>query len=229
MIFLNVTITLRELIKTGYDIKLDNFDIYVPKGKTIEEVRKRIKDKFILRYNDFYIGSEVPELFVEKLNFHIDYILPYYNQLYKSEDVEFNPLYNVDMTETFSHEVNNENTLLGNVNQENKTDSSTNSDNLNLENNTPKSKSSIEDLKNNLYLSNATRIVDDIKENSSNIQKTLSENKGNNKTIESYTRKNMGSSAGLPFSKALEQWRQVMLNIDKQLIEELKDNFLLIY
>lgn len=226
---MSTTITLRKLLNSGYDIKMNEYDVYAPKGYTKEQVRERIKKKFIYRYNDYEIGNEVPELFVEKLNAHLDYIMPYYNQLYKSEDIEFNPLYNVDMTETFTHEVIDEGGNKG-VNVMDTNNSRTNkTDGFMLENNTPKSKSSMEDLKNNNYLSSATRNIDETEDNSLIKQNSKTEIVANNTRTEKYTRKNEGSSAGLPFSKAVQQWREVMLNIDKQLIEELAVNFYLIF
>lgn len=226
---MNITMTLREMIAMGYNIGMDKYDIYVPEGKTAEEVRERIKKKFISRYNNFQIGCELPELFIEQLNAHIELIIPYYNQLYKSEDVKFNPLYNVDMTETYIHEVEEEGENKGNSKLDATNNATNNADGFVLENNTPKAKSSMQELKDNKYLSNATRSLDENKSTGTSNQNSSSEVKAKNKKIETYTRKNEGSSAGLPFSKALAQWRDIMLNTDKQLIEELAINFILLY
>ena len=43
---------------------------------------------------------------------------------------------------------------------------------------------------------------------------------------ETYTRKTEGSSAGLPFSNAIAQWREIMINIDMMIIEELEPLFI---
>ena len=58
---------------------------------------------------------------------------------------------------------------------------------------------------------------------------TNSINKGN--MNESYTKRTEGSSAGLPFSKAMLQFKEYVMkfNIDQMVIDELKDLFMNIW
>lgn len=85
------------MIESSFDIGLKDYVIY--KESFREELNKKIIDHFYFRE----IGLETPQLFKKFLNRKMNEIMPYYNQLYKSCDVEFNPLWNVEMHETFTH------------------------------------------------------------------------------------------------------------------------------
>ena len=69
-----------------------------------EETKARLLPKILLHYYQREIGFETVGLWKLKLNQKMREILPYYNQLYASEDLEYNPLHNVDNTHTHSGE-----------------------------------------------------------------------------------------------------------------------------
>lgn len=84
--------TLGDLVKRGYNVFDDSWDTHV------KEHKKELCDK-ILRYYWFYqIGSETPDRFIWYLNEQLARIMPYYNQLYASELIKFNPLLNHSIT-----------------------------------------------------------------------------------------------------------------------------------
>lgn len=72
-----------------------------------EETKSRLLPKILLHYYQREIGFETVGLWKLKLNQKLREILPYYNQLYASEEVEYNPLQNVDNTHTHSGEYAN--------------------------------------------------------------------------------------------------------------------------
>ncbi len=57
-----------------------------------------LEEKILLHYYTREIGYETTSLFRLKLNQKLREILPYYNQLYQSETIKFNPLINVNYT-----------------------------------------------------------------------------------------------------------------------------------
>lgn len=61
-----------------------------------EETKSRLLPKILLHYYQREIGFETVGLWKLKLNQKLREILPYYNQLYASEEIEYNPLQNVD-------------------------------------------------------------------------------------------------------------------------------------
>ena len=65
-----------------------------------DETRDRLLPKILLHYYTREIGFETVGLWRLKLNQKMREILPYYNQLYASEDIEYDPLKNVDNTHT---------------------------------------------------------------------------------------------------------------------------------
>ena len=87
--------------------KLFNFDFPIYD----EAYRSVLETKIIKHYYTHEIGSETVGLFQLRLDAKMNEIMPYYNELYKSAMIEFNPLYDVDITET--HEGSGEKTGRG--------------------------------------------------------------------------------------------------------------------
>lgn len=63
-----------------------------------ESYRAVLETKILRHYYTREIGLETVGLWKLKLNTKLNEIMPYYNQLYKSELIEFNPLYDVEIT-----------------------------------------------------------------------------------------------------------------------------------
>ena len=248
------TVSVYELIENGFDFGLQNYEIF-------NEDYRPVLNKAILEYYKFReIGYVNPAIWRDRLNQRMDLIMRNkYNALYKAKMTDFNPLFNVDLTETFTHEISNtgeeNNNNQTNFNTTSKTNSSQSSDsksttdnknnNLNLSSQFPSEEMTEGDLTDNVFVDSAQ------KGNNTTNEKTTSEdntetteknegsettiNKGinttSNKSIETYTRRNVGSSAGLPFSKALIQLKEFYdkYQLDKQVIDELKDLFIQIW
>lgn len=77
---------LRHLLSAGIQIFDDSWCTYVPTHKT------ELQEKIIRRYFFNQIGAETPERFVHYLNEHLSRVMPFYNQLYASELIEFDPM-----------------------------------------------------------------------------------------------------------------------------------------
>lgn len=222
-----------------------------------ENYRTVLNRKIFRHYGFREIGLETPELFKYFLQNKMNEIMQYYNQVYKSESVDFNPLYNIDITESYEHDVLNDN--IGSSDTTNEGKSKTNSDSTNnsttdnishdvansvgkdVMNDVPQSGTTFEDIDNHTYITSYERHQNnDTTDNTSN-SKTKTDNEytesndttsssntsynGKMTTTESYVKKTLGSSAGLPFSKAIKQWREIMLKIDVQIIEDLEPLF----
>lgn len=63
-----------------------------------ESYRTVLETKILRHYYTREIGLETVGLWKLKLNTKLNEIMPYYNKLYKSELIDFNPLYDVDLT-----------------------------------------------------------------------------------------------------------------------------------
>lgn len=63
-----------------------------------EKYRTILETKILKHYYTREIGLETVGLWKLKLDTKLNEIMPFYNQLYKSELIEFNPMYDVDLT-----------------------------------------------------------------------------------------------------------------------------------
>lgn len=110
----NYTIALGELCELevgvpvggGYSSIKDTIERAVPKVFDFdfpmfdEKYRDVLCGKILKHYWTREIGAETVGLFKLWLDTKLNEIMPYYNQLYKSTLLEFNPLYDVDITTT---------------------------------------------------------------------------------------------------------------------------------
>jgi hypothetical protein len=170
------TTELRYLIQNDFDLGLQDYPIhtftYNPLYKGVD-YRTVLNDKIKEHYYFREIGLETPALFKRMLNRKMNEIMPYYNQMYESIDIEFNPLDNVNLTETFTHSVTDNGTTTGtgsvdtngnNTNHEtlsntrtedlSQTTGNTNED-INIHQDTPQSGITEDDIKLNNYASSA--------------------------------------------------------------------------
>ena len=69
-----------------------------------EEYRSVLNTKILRHYYTREIGMETVGLWKHFLNTRLNEIMPYYNKLYQSELLSFNPLYDVDYTKTGTKE-----------------------------------------------------------------------------------------------------------------------------
>ena len=107
------TTELRYLIENNFDIGLKDYPIFD------ENYREPLNRKIINHYYFREIGFETAELFKRYLNNTMNEIMPYYNQLFKSELLEFNPFYNVDKTVTTDKNNNSVSDFVGNISGKN--------------------------------------------------------------------------------------------------------------
>lgn len=147
-----------------------------------EAYRSVIETKILKHFYTREIGLETVGLWKLKMNTKMNEIMPYYNQLYKSALLEFNPLYDVDVTR--SHEgantgdknsvesngetsgmnevyADNENTEKNSKGNNNGSVTSTNVNNANhLDKYSDTPQGSVTNLTNGTYLTNAREIID---------------------------------------------------------------------
>lgn len=208
----NYTTLLGNLIENSFDIGLKDYPIYD------EKHRQELNEKIINHYYFREIGFETAEMFKRKLNIKMKEIMPFYNQKYKSEDVEFNPLYNIELHETYTENRENVGESTSNLDTINSSKEGT----INVEADTPQGSITIDEIRENKY---ASKTNNNQNENINNgNSKSINNSKENGKNT--YSKDTIGSSAGLSFSHAIGQWREIMINIDMEIIAELSDLFM---
>lgn len=96
-----------------------------------ENYRSVLETKIIKHYYTREIAAETVGLWKLWLDERMNNIMPYYNQLYKSELLEFNPLYDTDITTDSNRKIKHEeNTKDSNL----RTDNTTTTDNITSKN-----------------------------------------------------------------------------------------------
>ena len=192
-----------------------------------ESYRNVLCGKILKHYYTREIGAETVGLWKLWLDARLNEIMPYYNQLYKSATIEFNPMYDIDLTTRHTRDndgvTNIENNSSGDSKQV--TDSSNDGVSRDLYSDTPQG--ALDNVDNETYLTNARKVVS----NGSVQGEATNEFKGNNKSetavtsTEEYLQTVQGKTGGASYSKRLQEYRNTFLNIDAMIIDELKDLF----
>lgn len=197
------TTELRYIVESGYNIGLADYPIFD------ESYRAHLNDKIIEHYYFREIGLETAGLFKRLLNRKMNEIMPYYNQLYKSEMIKIEPLLRVDLMETFHRTDNGE---------FNGTMSDT-TNNFNVYSDTPQGTLSTPEIQDNTYASSASK--DENTQNTNTNQTT--------DNVLDHTKHNWGNPGTRSDSEMLQEYRNTFLNIDMLIIEELEPLFMQIF
>lgn len=223
----------------------NNFEIFD------ESYRNVLCSKILRHFYTREICAETVGLWKLWLNSRMNEIMPYYNRLYKSELLDFNPLYDVDVkksyersgngtentTDTFENGTTSSNESTTASNSTGKQTNTDSSENYNLYSNTPQG--SLKGVDNGTYLTDARKIQDT---NTSNTDTTStnntetsgtsnSETSGTNKgdkkstSMETYVETVTGKQGGGNYSEMLQKFRETFLNIDMMIINDLSDLF----
>ena len=201
-----------------------------------ESYRNVLCTKILKHYYTREIGAETVGLWKLWLDTRLNEIMPYYNQLYKSAMIEFNPMYDIDLSTEHSKSFDGNTDVTGNSSENYNGNSDTisvdknNNTTRNLFSETPQG--SLDNVENETYLTNATKIMDSGNSESSTGNEFNSDRVINrtDKTIakntEEYMQSIKGKTGGASYSKRLQEFRDTFINIDKMIIDELKDLFL---
>lgn len=201
-----------------------------------ESYRSVLETKILRHYYTREIGLETVGLWKHFLNMRLNEIMPYYNKLYESELLEFNPLYNVryDTTHKGSESGTNNDTETGTV-SEDISDSITTErdwDDTSMDKFADTPQGTVTNLANNTYLTNARQIDRSGNDNSNEDytrDRDVSINNsrdGRFSNTDEYLRHVEGNNGAKSFSELLMQFRETFMNIDMMVINDLNDLFM---
>lgn len=184
-----------------------NFPIYD------EDYRNVLCTKILKHYYTREICAETVGLWKLWLNDRLNMIMPYYNELYKSAMLDFNPLHDVEITTTHQRTNNGNVDITGNTKETNGNVS------RRLYSDTPQG--AIDNLENETYLTDATKVTDDGNRTVNRSDNSVSSN------TEEYIEKISGkSNGGTSYAKLIMDFRKSVINVDKMIIDELSDLFM---
>lgn len=194
--------------------------------EVIEKAGLWNKDKLARKIIDHYfmreIGFETPALFKHYAKVTMQELMEEKLPLIYSSSIQYDPLVNVDYTETFERNVEGSAENSGTSNSSSNSSSSS----LGINNNTPQQRITKQNLETGAYASNVSQ-----GDNNSEIEdETSTSNSGSSNTSEEYTKKIKGNSGvSATAQKMVEQYRQNIIAIDKQIIEDLNILFMGLY
>lgn len=192
-----------------------------------ENYRKVLEIKILKHYYTREICAETVGLWKHFLANRLNEIMPYYNKLYQSELLAFNPLYDVDISTSHQGQ--------GSSNSEGEL-SNTRTDNLtrnvgetgtrrDLYSDTPQG--ALTNVENETYLTNAEKISDTKQTGitDTGTQTNVNITSDNVTTTDAYLNHVSGKTGGVSYSKLLKEYRETFMNIDMLIIEDLSDLF----
>lgn len=230
--------------------------IFTTKAEIFDENYRAVICKKILKH--YYlreICSETVGIWKLWLNTRLEEILPYYNQLYKSTLLEFNPLYDVNVTRSHNRKIDENKTENGTT-IETSTDKNTGSgsnknsgsssvsgngsgSSKDLYSDTPQG--ALTGVENETYLTNARKITNTDSSTSESSNSGTSEysntnerantkngsnsNTGTVNNTEEYLETVSGKQGSESYSNMIKEYRDTFLNIDRMVIAEFDDLF----
>lgn len=184
------------------------------------------KDKLASKIVDHYfmreIGFETPGLFAHKVKITMKEIMEDYLPVIYSNSIKFDPLVNVDYTETL------ERTIEGSSENSGSSESSSSSESsgLNIINNTPQENITRQNLDTGVYASQVNQSDTESEISDS----TSTENSGSSSQSEEYTKRIKGNSGVSATAQALiMQYREQIRAVDREIIMSLNSLFMGIY
>lgn len=192
-----------------------------------ERYRLVLCKKILKHYYTREICEETYGLWKLRLDTRMNEIMPYFNQLYKSELIKFDPLHDTDITKKGNRKQDNKDTQTAKstTTEVGNTNNNSTGSYRDLYSDTPQG--SLQNVENETYLTNARKQIGEGNSNTSN-NSTQTSNGEQNKQVnstEDYIETISGKYGGVSYSKMLKEYRDTFLNIDMQVIEKLSDLF----
>lgn len=179
-----------------------------------DRLAKKIVDHYYMRE----IGFETPGLFKHYAKVSMQEIMERQFPKIYSNFLEYDPLSNVDFTEEYTREIEGSSEGTSNSNSTN------NASGYNIINDTPQTRITKQDLDTGVYASQTNQ-----SDTSSNIEDETNAQSSSN-TIERFTRHEEGDNGVIITNQRLvKEYREIIVAIDEEIINELSKLFMGIY
>lgn len=188
----------------------------------IEKFNVWSKDRLARKIVDHYymreIGLETPELFKHYAKVSMQEIMERALPKIYSNFLEYDPLSNVDFTETYTREIE------GATEGSSSSNSTNTASGYNINNNTPQKRITKQDLNTGAYASSTNQ-----SDTNSSIEDETNAQSSSN-TIERFTRHEQGDNGVIITNQRLiKEYREIIVSIDEEIINELSSLFMGIY
>lgn len=210
--------TIQEIVAAAFPLI---FESQIPLFN--EEYRTTLFSKILRHFYMREIGYETYGIWKLQINNKLYEIMPYYNQLYTSAELEFDPLGNYNLSRTLTRTGTDDTTTNG-TNNETLDNTLTQSTKQGFSR-TPQG--TLANVETNAYLSEVT--IDTFTANSDSSRDTATNETKDRDYNETVTETVKGKNSGISNAEILQQYRQTFLNIDLQIINELEPLFMSIW
>ena len=211
-----------DVISNSWNKIFDNFSIFD------ESYRSVLCSKILKHYYTREISAETVGLWQLWLNTRMGEIMPYYNKLYESALLEFDPFKDTNYSRNHGGTFTGDTVRNGRseIEVDNSVTSHGISNSKNLFSDTPQG--AITNIKNESYLTNAT-LIKDTDTNTTNTDGNSTtqntETTGITNT-DNWIETIVGKQSTVSYSKLLQEFRDTFLNIDVMIINDLGDLFM---
>ena len=211
-----------DIISNSWNKIFDNFPIFD------ESYRSVLCSKVLKHYYTREISAETVGLWQLWLNTRMSEIMPYYNKLYESALLEFDPFKDTNYSRNHGGTFTGDTRRNGrsDVSVDNSVTSNGTSNSKNLFSDTPQG--AITNIENESYLTNAT-LIKDTDTNTTNTDGNSTtqntETTGITNT-DNWIETIVGKQSTVSYSKLLQEFRDTFLNIDVMIINDLSDLFM---
>lgn len=244
------TMQLREYVESWSQYESLSIKDRIEKGRTklfdfdypIFDVnyKKVFETHFIRHFYMREIGFETEGLFKFQLETWMLINMPYFNKLFESETIKFDPLINSEMQATHKNvkDVIQKQDSTSDATGNQTTTGSTTTDNFNrhLESTTPESRLSITAKDGEGLIEYASSIDENTENNkvnstgngssSSNVNSNVN---GSINETEDYIQNRTGKIGVVSYSKMLNEYRDSFIRIEKKIFDEMQELFMLVY
>lgn len=183
-----------------------------------DRLARKIVDHYFMRE----IGLETPALFKLKAKVAMQEIMESKLPLIYSNSLKYDPLINVDYTETFERNIKGDTENAGSSNS----NSNQNASGLNVNSDTPQGQISKQGILQGDYASSTNA-----SETESNIKDSTTTNSNSNSNTDETYKRNVKGNQGITasYQKMVEQFRDNIVSIDRDIIKELNSLFMGLY
>lgn len=203
-----------SIIATAYPKIFQNFPIFD------ESYRATLCTNILKRYYTQEIAFETVGLWKHYLNSELMLIMPYYNDLYNSQLLQFNVLEDADYYKEGTQDEQGTSKVAGN--ESNSTTTDNDYTRYNLYSDTPQG--ALNGVESQNYLSEATKETND--ETTKVTGSRTSNESGNTTGNKEYQEHVHGKFPGKSYPQMIQEYRESLINIDEMIIERLAPFFM---
>lgn len=191
-----------------------------------EKLATKIVDHYYMRE----IGFETPALFSHYAKVSMQEIMEEYLLKIYTKFLDYDPLSSVDFVEKYTREINVDSESEGSSTGNSKSKSNSNSTGINVISNTPQGEIDKQEVLKGKYASTVNASESESNINDETNTNSEAKNKGNSKTLETYTHTMVGDNGVIVTNQYLvREFREIAISFDLEIIERLNDLFMGIY